>query len=125
MLFYQLVSKFYRSTAQAVRKALPQTFLLLTVPIFGMLSYGDGKELEEYSGDRSYETIAQYIDKQSKQYIRSLDTNAARSDGAEQAVMAASDASINAEGTAEEVDEATLEHYKSLGPVFVKFYAPW
>ncbi|KAJ9102535.1 hypothetical protein QFC21_002936 [Naganishia friedmannii] len=86
--------------------------------------YGDGKEFEEYSGDRSYETLAQYIDNQSKQYIRSLDTNAARSEGAEQAVMSASDASVNAKGTAEEVDETTLEHYKSLGPLFVKFYAP-
>ncbi|KAJ9121734.1 hypothetical protein QFC22_002355 [Naganishia vaughanmartiniae] len=86
--------------------------------------YGDGKEIEEYSGDRSYETIAQYIDSQSKRYIRSLDTNAARSDGVDQAAVSASDAAVNAEGTAEEVDETTLERYKSLGPVFVKFYAP-
>jgi hypothetical protein len=91
----------------------------------GIYSYGDGKELEEYSGDRSYETIAQYIDNQSTQYIRSLDAHAAGFNGVEQAVLSASDASVNAEGTAEEVDETTLERYKSLGPVFVKFYAPW
>ncbi|KAJ9096608.1 hypothetical protein QFC19_007141 [Naganishia cerealis] len=86
--------------------------------------YQDGKELEQYSGDRTYETLAEYIENQSKQYVRSLGTNAARSEFTEQGIKSASDTSTNSEGIAKEVDHATFERLKSLGPVFVKFYAP-
>ncbi|KAI5451445.1 hypothetical protein NCC49_001751 [Naganishia albida] len=84
--------------------------------------YEDGKESEKFTGDRSYETLAKFIDSQSKRYIRSL--GAPRDDPSGQSVMS-STAGVNLDGIAEEVDQTRLQQLKEGGPVFVKFYAPW
>jgi hypothetical protein len=84
--------------------------------------YQDGKDIERYAGDRSYESLSNFIDTQSKRYIRSLGDVSSDSTG--QSVMS-SVSGINSEGIAEEVNQTRFEELKSAGPVFVKFYAPW
>lgn len=84
--------------------------------------YEDGRDIERYSGSRSYEHLAQFIDTHSKRYVRSL--GEAPSDSAGQAIMSSS-VGVNPDGIAEEVDETGLAELKAAGPVFVKFYAPW
>lgn len=84
--------------------------------------YEDGQESEKYTGDRSYDTLAHFIDTQSKRYIRSLGAKGADPSGQS---VASTTGGINVDGIAEEVDQTKLEQLKEAGPVFVKFYAPW
>mgnify|MGYP002718980022 CR=1 FL=1 len=87
-----------------------------------VLRYEDGKDIERYSGSRSYDHLAQFINTHSKRYVRSL--GEVPLDAAGQAVLLSS-SGVNPEGIAEEVNQERLAELKAAGPVFVKFYAPW
>ncbi|WVR04133.1 protein disulfide-isomerase domain [Kwoniella sp. DSM 27419] len=84
-----------------------------------LVPYVDGEPLPHYKGDRSYADLSKFIEEHSNNYVQKL--------------LSASDAEGDAEhsgrpnpdGKVVEVDEAALEVYKSAGPVFVDFYAPW
>lgn len=82
--------------------------------------YKDGQPTQ-YSGDRSYEKLEEFIDTHSTEYARA------------QLPMAPSepDGTIgirtrpNSEGRVVEVDEKELDGITRQGPVLVDFYAPW
>jgi hypothetical protein len=118
-----ILTSLSRSSNTAVRQtpAFSSSSRHLPRSAFGQ-RYEDGKELEKYSGDRSYDTLASFIDTQSKRYIRSLGARGADSSGHS---AEPSPAGVNMDGIAEEVDQAKLQQMKEDGPVFVKFYAPW
>lgn len=81
--------------------------------------YKDGQPTQ-YSGDRSYEKLAEYIDSSSSDYARTqLPMAPSESD------YSTSRSTPNPEGRVMEVDDKGLDAMLRQGPVLVDFYAPW
>jgi thioredoxin-like negative regulator of GroEL len=85
-----------------------------------IILYKDGQPTQ-YSGDRSYEKLGEFIDTHSSEYAQA------------QLPMAPSEPDVvstprtipNQEGRVMEVDEKGLDAIMRQGPVLVDFYAPW
>ena len=93
--------------------------------------YKDGKLVEQYNNDRSYESLTGYIEDQSIAYARGeplpaeqSETDTEGSDNAHKEAVR-SVGRPNPEGKVIAADEARLEEIINAGPAFVEFFAPW
>lgn len=82
--------------------------------------YKDGQPTQ-YSGDRSYEHLSDYIETSASEYA-STQLPMAPSDSDSVTI---SKGRPNPDGRVMEVDEAGLDAMIRQGPVLVDFYAPW
>lgn len=82
--------------------------------------YKDGQP-SQYSGDRSYDNLAEFIESSASEYA-SAQLPMAPSDSDS---VTALRAKPNPDGRVMEVDEAGLDSMIRQGPVLVDFYAPW
>jgi thioredoxin-like negative regulator of GroEL len=82
--------------------------------------YKDGQPTQ-YSGERSYEKLEEFIDTHSSEYAQAQLPMAP----SEPDVVSAPRTKPNPEGRVMEVDELELDKFIRQGPVLVDFYAPW
>lgn len=84
--------------------------------------YEDGVEKETYAGDRSFENLNDYIEKQSLEYVlehgKRLATGGKGVDGE-------SVRGVNEDGEVKELGVESLAQLIKDGPAYVKFMAPW
>jgi thioredoxin-like negative regulator of GroEL len=81
--------------------------------------YKDGQPTQ-YSGERTYEKLEEFIETHSSEYARTqLPMAPSEPDGS------VSRTKPNPEGRVMEVDEKELDVFTRQGPVLVDFYAPW
>ena len=92
--------------------------------------YQNGEEIDQYSGDRSHDHLAEYIKDKSSVFARSfaqgvMKSSTEKSSGDSASVVAIAKKGTNVFGESVEVKEDKLEQLITDGHVFVKFYAPW
>lgn len=85
-----------------------------------IILYKDGQPTQ-YSGERTYEKLEEFIETHSSEYARTqLPMAPSESEGG-----SATRTKPNPEGRVMEVDEKELDVFTRQGPVLVDFYAPW
>lgn len=86
--------------------------------------YADGQLVGPYQDDRSFDSIADYIEDQAIPYARGGAISSS-STGPSPEVAQSVLGRPNPEGKVIEVDEIGLATMESSGPVLVDFFAPW
>lgn len=80
--------------------------------------YEDGKEKEIYAGDRSFENLDEYIEKQSLAYV--FEHGRRKVNGGEE-----TRSGVNQDGEVKDLGVESLAQLIKEGPAYVKFMAPW
>lgn len=93
--------------------------------------YKDGKLVEQYNNDRSYDSLTGYIEDQSIAYARGeplpAETGEGDSEGGvdEHKEVVRFVGRPNPDGKVIAAEEGRLEEIIKAGPAFVEFFAPW
>jgi thioredoxin-like negative regulator of GroEL len=96
------------------------TFIVRLMTDPQIILYKDGQPTQ-YSGERTYEKLEEFIETHSSEYARTqLPMAPSESEGG-----SVSRTRPNPEGRVMEVDEKELDVFTRQGPVLVDFYAPW
>lgn len=87
--------------------------------------YADGKEVEIYSGDRTYQHLNQYIQEHSLNYTREHGKKVAMASQVDITSPRHDGDAPNPSGEVLELDSESLRTLLKSGPAYVEFYAPW
>ncbi|CAE6396609.1 unnamed protein product [Rhizoctonia solani] len=81
-----------------------------------VMLFKEGKKIEEYSGDRTYDDLSSWVDKRVADYAQSSTSTLSSTP---------STTNLNPNGDVLVLTPETFGKSLSDGPIFIKFYAPW
>ncbi|KAG8935469.1 hypothetical protein FRC02_008020 [Tulasnella sp. 418] len=87
-----------------------------------MRLYAEGEQTEVYSGDRKYDPIKKYLDDKILNYTQIVATKEPETVAES---ISRTGPTPNPDGKLLSLDEQTFAKYSAMGPLFIKFYAPW